>query len=227
MPSGIFVNAGHLFGIAKDAYERAKSEEGDRSGKSSDALVAIVFSAVAAEAFINELAELASQAPEHVWPEAGSEPHEVSDLARLVSEANGLHGSVKLKFHLAKIALSGSSFDEGGVPYQDFALLMELRNTLAHLKFDKIRSVRINEVDVEPPAIIKKLRSKNILAQFDDEENVIASWLYWVSTRAAAKWACNATSGIVRDMCAAIPDGELRRMTELFYSHSGVFEPIT
>jgi hypothetical protein len=215
MTSGMFLNSGCLFGIAKQAYERAKAAaKHDRSHASNEPLISIVFAAAAAEAFINEIGELASLLPE---------PDQVQNVARLLSEARG---NTKLKFLLVKLALTGKPYDKGANPYQDFAILINLRNSLMHLKFDRIESVKINEVRVQHPRVINNLSSKNVLAQFEDDKNVIASWLLRVSTPAVARWACNATAGIVKDVVESIPDSELRRQVHLYYSF-GAFAPVT
>ena len=224
MASGIFINSGCLFGIAKQAYERAKADtEHDRSHKSNDPLISIVFAAAAAEAFINEIGELASH-PTIPPPASGPEPDEVQNVASLLSEVEDAHGTTKLKFLLGKLALSGKTFDKGVDPYQDFAILIELRNSLIHLKFDRIESIKIDAVSVRHPSVIDKLRSKNVLAEFESGENTIASWLLRVATPAVARWACNATAGIVKDILASIPESELRGTVDILYSRN--FAPI-
>ena len=96
-----------------------------------------------------------------------------------------------------------------------------------HLKFDRIESVKINGVRVHQPSVINKLRSKNVLAQFEDDDNTIASWLVWVSTPAMAKWSCNATAAIVKDIVESIPSSQLRRNADLFYYRYDAFVPVS
>jgi hypothetical protein len=221
--SGMFINSGHLFGIAKQAYERAKAgAKHDRSHDSNEPLISIVFAAAAGEAFINEIGELASQ-PTGFFPELGSEPDQVQSLAGLLSEVEDARGSTNLKYLIGKLALSGRTFDKGANPYQDFAILMDLRNSLMHLKFDRVESVRINEVRIHYPSVVAKLRSRSVLALFEDDDNAIASWVLRVSTPAVARWACNATARIVKDIVESMPDSELRRKSDLFYFRFDAF----
>jgi hypothetical protein len=222
MGTGMFINSGVLFEIAKRAYDRARdAAPHDRSPDSSDSLVAIVFSAVAAEAFINEIGELASQ------PDAASrglgltDPDEVKSLARLLSEVEDSRGSTNLKFLIGKLALVGQTFDKGVNPYQDLATLLELRNSLVHLKFDRWDS--LDEV-VHPP-VVSRLRSKNCLAEFEGE-SVIASWVTCVSTPAVARWACNATAAIVKDVVDSIPASDLRKKANFLYYTHDKFAPV-
>jgi hypothetical protein len=60
-----FFNSPKLHGIAKVALARIPAERGDRVGGQSDGLVAVVFAALAVEAFANELGMLASD--EFYW----------------------------------------------------------------------------------------------------------------------------------------------------------------
>lgn len=220
--SGMFVNSGCLFGIAKQAYERAKAATGhDRSHESNKPLISIVFAAAAGEAFMNEIGELAGQRA------LAPQPEEVRSLAHLLSEVEDARGSTNLKVLIAKLALAGKTFDKGLNPYQDFAILIELRNSLMHLKIDRIERVKINEIRVHHPGVIDKLRSKNVLAQFENDRNAVASWLIRISTPAMARWSCNATVGIVKDIVESIPASELREEVDLFYYHFAAFAPVT
>lgn len=214
--------SGAIFRIAKQAYERAKTPaKPDRFlDDSYEPLIAIVFAAAAGEAFINEIGELASH------PRMGPEPDCVPNLASLLSEVEDARGNTTLKYLLAKLALAGNAYDKGVNPYQDFAVLMELRNSLLHLKFDRIESVKINETRIQHPPVVGKLRSRNILAQFENV-NTLASWVLHISTPAVARWACNATAAIVGDLVQSIPDSDLRRAANLFYVESSAFAPVS
>jgi hypothetical protein len=108
----MFINSGCLFGIAKQAYERAKlAAKHDRSHESLDPLISIVFGAAAGEAFINEVGELAAQ-PAGLYPGLGPEPEGVQNVARLLSEVEDARGTTNLKFLRAKLALAGQPFGE-------------------------------------------------------------------------------------------------------------------
>ena len=52
-------SAGHLFSLAKVAYERTKGGKSLQEPGKSDAIVSIIFSASSLEAFINELPDMA------------------------------------------------------------------------------------------------------------------------------------------------------------------------
>ncbi len=126
MSTGTWITAGTLFGVAKEAYRRTEGTASDRAPGRPDALVAVIFSVVAMEAFINEIAELASQNNPHLAPQ----PLSISVLANLLTEAE--QGSLQLKFSIAKAVLDGVPYDKGGRPFQHFQLLVSLRNQLVH-----------------------------------------------------------------------------------------------
>jgi hypothetical protein len=89
-----------------------------------------VFSAAAGEAFINEIGELGSHA------DLASEPAEVRNVATLIQEVENAKGRTTLKFHVAKLAITGKIFEKGSQPFDEFSLLMKLRNSLLHLEFE-------------------------------------------------------------------------------------------
>jgi hypothetical protein len=118
-------SSGVLFQVARTAYDRMSSAASDREGKQNDALVALLFSAATLESLVMELALLAGI--------IGEEPP-LSSAAAIITEAEKAHGSAQLKFLLAKLALTGETYDKGAPPYQDFALLFDIRNAIVHLK---------------------------------------------------------------------------------------------
>lgn len=211
----MFFNSGSLLGIARDALKTALSlSESDRSHVSNHPIVSIVFAAAAGEAFINEIAELCSQP----FLESSSPSAVLSgDLAMMLDEVEKSRGSTLLKLLVAMKTLSGKTFDKGANPYQDFATLMDLRNTIMHIKIDRIESLTVNEAKVIHPKIISKLQYHSVLVEFDDESNVLASWFYKVSTPAAARWACTTTANMARAIVEATPAGELRDKLDFIY----------
>ncbi|HRH98626.1 MAG TPA: hypothetical protein PLB55_21970 [Prosthecobacter sp.] len=211
----MFINSGSLLGIARDALKTALSlSESDRSHVSNHPIVSIVFAAAAGEAFINEIAELCAQP---VLDCSSRSAVLSEDLATMLDEVEKSRGSTLLKLLVAMKTLSGKTFDKGANPYQDFATLMDLRNTIMHIKIDRIESVKVNEAKVIHPKIISKLQYHSVLVEFGDESNVCASWFYKVSTPAAARWACTTTANMARAIVEATPAGELRDKLDFFY----------
>lgn len=223
----MWINAGSLFAVAKESHQRAVAASTDpRQYVAHDPLVAIVFAAVAGEAFVNELADIAAH-DSVVRPELGPEPPEVDDLISLLSEAEANRASIGFKFLVSKLALARKTYDKGANPYQDFANLVDLRNTLVHLRTERFEGTLAKGGVIEPrhPPVIDRLRAKNILVKLDN--NGQASWTYLVSTSATAKWACNATAAITADLFDSMPKSQLKEKVALFYYHQqGAFDAI-
>jgi hypothetical protein len=88
-----------------------------------------VFSVIALEAFVNEMTEHAQQMSAY---QPTVEGPEVVLFAQVMGDAEEAHARLESKFTLANWILSGRNINRGGQPYQDFALLIRLRNTMAN-----------------------------------------------------------------------------------------------
>jgi len=84
---------------------------------------------MSAEAFINEIPQLAAEA-------AGdsTEPGWVKAMGEIVGAAEESHAPIESKYHLASLVLTGHVFDKGVQPFQDFKILVDLRNLVVHTK---------------------------------------------------------------------------------------------
>lgn len=154
-----------LLTLALKASRSARADRDARGTGSlqDDALTAIVLSAASAEAFINELPEhvriyqgrvTEEPRPEsdeerairerirREYPEIPNRPPpevltEVDAMATALETAEVAHKSTVDKCHLAKQSLTGSSFDSGRTPMQEFVELMGLRDSVMHLKHQR------------------------------------------------------------------------------------------
>ena len=184
-----YLNAGVLFSAAKKAYNRLGGAASDTEPGLSDAMVAILFSAMALEAFIAEFAincRIAGKLSGKQWQ---------TDLSAIIDEAESYRGSPKLKFLLAKAVMPGKSFDKGGQPYQDLHLLFSLRDSIVHAKPERISE--------EPTVILKRLRDLGLASPA--KADTITSVLSDVTTRAVAKWACNIAVRVVASFRESCP----------------------
>jgi hypothetical protein len=123
------LEAGLLFGNAIDAIRDNKIQP--RKGGQRSALVSIVFSVIGLEAFVNELTE-------HAQSMAVTQPAEGGVFAQMMDEADDDHASLDFRLRLAHWILTGRMMDKGSQPYQDFALLIWLRNDLVHTRPNKL-----------------------------------------------------------------------------------------
>src|ERR1035438_8447792 len=112
-----YFHAGHLFRIAKRAAA-SSIKDPDFS------IISIMFSVSALEAFINESVELARLVPT-------SERQKVVDGYRSVmSELEDRKEALLIKFYIGLLVLSGTAWDEGTQPFQDFKLLVTDRKSV-------------------------------------------------------------------------------------------------
>lgn len=213
----MFSNAGPIFARAIAGYERARATRlADRAWGAMDALESILFSVVALDGFINEATELASWS---VAFELEDTPHTVANFATLLTEAHRGRASLELKFQLSRLSLIGEAYDTSALPYQDFALLVELRNALIHdrpLNTFTPNSSAPSGINFNPGEILDRLRAKHITADVE-ETGHITPWLDRISTIATARWSCRTASAMVYSLLDALPRSALQDRMELLY----------
>jgi hypothetical protein len=197
------LNASILFGIARGAYQDSK------------ALVAIVFSVVALEAFVNEMAEMASAA----MPKSETEPQKIVAFAEILKYVEDSRGSLEMKYNLAKWVCTDQFYEKDAKPYQDFADLIATRNALIHYKvLDKITFAEDGSASMAEPKILKRLESKGILE--DTPAGLNVAWIQRVGTRAAARWACETAAAMVQSIIASLPEGLFKQFAEAGFGKS-------
>ncbi len=183
----------HLLLIAHVAAQRAAADAARPNALTDDALVAIVMAATAAEAFINELADYM-----HVLRDAQANWAPISPAlvacADVVKEVEDAHGSVTLKYLVASFALTGSTFDKGAQPFQDFAELIKLRNAIVHLK----------PGDTVGPKRTDALADRGLAQSMTEKYQM--PWLDRLLTHETAAWAVRAARSIMLGILAMAPE---------------------
>jgi hypothetical protein len=235
IPAEATVSAGELYQVAFQTYlgigpvgqppigpghPRFREGRHERS-----ALVSVMFSAISVEAFLNETPELAEdseQAP-------GPHPPAVRAFAAVLREAEDSYASTLLKANLARLTLSGTAFERGAQPFQDFALLMRVRDELVHLKptgFTSDDGTRVGHPG-SGSAVLKHLKSKNVLMEPEVEEGerpedftVSARFISMIGTPAMARWACLTTATMVHEIISIAPDGEFKAVLRRAYEEN-------
>jgi hypothetical protein len=201
MGTGSSASCCKIFGQAWEAYKRTLGAASDRDWGQRDALSAVILAAAAAEAFINELAELARQEANgdtQRWPPPQPQ---LEAPATAVMDVERGRGSTSEKFAVAIEALTGQAPDLGRKPFQDLVLLMRAKDGLMHAKLD-VRPTPADGLTSNLPSVVKQLRSKNITAMDADLAADDA-----LSTRAVARWACASAAAVVQAVIAAVPSG--------------------
>ncbi len=193
--TGVLLNTSAVFDIARRAFQRTLIVANEREPlPPDDPLVAVVFAVLALETFITELGELADMARFADTPS-------VALLATLLAELERSHVQIKVKYQLAATVF-GKPFDKGKQPFQDFDVLVDVRNQLIHLKPRDGFLIGGGFVPYED--VVKRLRGKKLLAEKDGNE-WNGPWTLKISTRATARWACQTCIAMARSLLEVLP----------------------
>jgi hypothetical protein len=187
---------GSLHLLAKKAYERTLTAGSERTPDQPDALSAIILSVVSLEALIGELVEVVRGLLPHHPKDSRNRGKALIDALELIEEGRG---QLALKFQIAKLILSGTPYETGARPYQDFDLLLEIRNGLIHPKAFAVKPDESGSPLDPLRKFRERLRSLEIIAEIPSE-NVMAPFSTWVQTKAAGRWACNTAVGMAHSL---------------------------
>jgi hypothetical protein len=214
-----------LFRMATLAYQRLPAVDdltpiGDRQPA-----VAILFAAISAEAVINEIGGAARHA---VRP---APTPEIVQLGADLQRHDRWPTTMKWQ-HAYFLLTHGRHRIECDVPaYPDLPLLMEARNAIVHHKPATWEGESPDGAVPQHNPLLGRLRSRSIVATvpgFDLHDDYPIVQL--LSTRAAARWACDTTSAVVRALLAVMsPRSHCLRMLEGAYGDhfrpADTFEP--
>ncbi|MEE9131253.1 MAG: hypothetical protein V3T84_14630 [Phycisphaerales bacterium] len=198
-----------LFGYAVHAYLKIGDEKPDLEGGQGDAMATIVFSATAAEVFINEVGALAVQDVKRL-----DSRDNITLFVRMWNEL-GARTSAKAKFILAKTILTDEPYDQQAQPFQDYATLLTLRDELLHMPKPEATYVDEGLIKTKPWQFVEeKLGPRNLLADCDP---AVKGWLYRVTTKAMARWACETIEAMVKSLIRSTPQSMFGGSLDLFY----------
>jgi hypothetical protein len=207
--------------IYSDAIRYAQQIPVDASNEpsQSSALVSIMFAALSVETFINELAVHAENECEVFSPHGVQNPA-VQTFANILKDMVTKQVSTSNKLHMGSFLLGGKAFDKGSTTFQNFTSLVKLRNAIVHLKpFDDIRTDDQDNITFLEHEIETLFNNKGVLGKHViDGQEFHVYWLDRVATRAMAKWACAAASGMVNAMLdAALNTGHFGKLMDSLY----------
>ncbi len=209
----MFLNAYKLYALAVKQYGAIDRPAGDRFPGCEEALVSIVVAAISLEAFINEFAGIAA-----LLATLEGAPGWLTTLAEVLNEAENNRASITSKFQLAMLVISSKPFNRSAAPFQDFDLLVNLRNEIVHLKpHETVEETQEGDFITREPKIVKRLAGTGALGTHPLLEEAISAghavssnWIDRVSTKAMSRWACNAAAGIVKGLMNALPTSVFR-----------------
>jgi hypothetical protein len=187
--------ADHLFGIAKRAASNSFKD-------ADSSIISIMFSVTALEAFINESIALAELVP---TPERQKV---VEGYRAVMVELEERKEALLVKFHMGLLVFSGSTWDEGTQPFQDFKLLVTIRNHIVHMKAERWEAELTSRGAVprsldQYPRFIQTLRQRKIIGI----PRSSPSWLQLINHKRVASWACETAAKITGGFVDAVPDG--------------------
>jgi hypothetical protein len=200
--SGIFLHHRQLWSMAKISWDRAAQFSCDHPERQpSDALVAIILAAATAECFINELAELVRldfEGNSRQFLSAGK----LEFLKRFDLEEKG-RGRILEKYCIAALTLSGKQLIKDKNPYQDFKLLVDVRNYIIHLR---PRQRLVPDVGFPLPEAILGLEKRGLT--FKPKWWRDYSWVDAISTVEMAEWSCQTARNMIIDIHNRLPPGK-------------------
>jgi hypothetical protein len=195
--TGVLQNSLYFLVQADREAQSIQVSQKRESGK-PETLYSIILASAALEAFINERVEMAVQ-----LCEAASQPTPVIVFSHVMTDAEESKASLRAKYELARWVLCGQAYDRGGLLYQDFVLLTDLRNSIVHLK--------------PWPAVIERLTGKGLLAHTKHAEvtklikSYSGGWTVQIQTKEMAIWASQTAVKFIADLLDSASNNMLVR----------------
>ncbi len=120
--------------------------------------------------------------------------------------------SVEAKYQLAKRMLSGRQYDRGNQSYQDFKMLIDLRNAIVHIKTLHVYEVTPTGVNplTQLPRVINQLEARGVLADVSAVSDPPASWIERLQCLGSARWSCTSAENMIDSVIAAMADSRFR-----------------
>jgi hypothetical protein len=198
----------HIWNIAADAAKRATDVKAANPGAcTSDSVSAIIVAATATEAFINELSHMLSTLDTFGRHAPPTTPVDWKGIGELLEQLEDTHAQVTAKYLLASILLPKDALRKGDQPYQDFDMLINVRNDFAHPK-----------AQVRPPKYFDTFVNRGWTYNAKTDEVKLAGWMLQLETPEVARWACRAAHNIIWDIVERF-DGPSEPLIQFLYEH--------
>jgi len=180
-----------------------------------DNVASVVLAAVATEANLVEL--VTSAANSH--PKLVAECPRLAVLAQCLSEQPGANAGAVFRFQLARLALSGTPFDQGTEPFQGLDTLVRLRNRLVHPIPEPANGEGFIR-DASDARIVAYLKTRDLVRDDPQMGRVSRySMTGLVDSPTVSRWACRKASEVVQALVASIPRSNFRTKHEFLLRH--------
>ena len=190
---GFAINSRALFHIAREACGHAPAAP-------AHSIVAIAFSVIALESFANEIVESLN------FPSRPDNSVEVRTLRAMATacDLSSRAASLSTKIQVIHAALTGSALDRGRQPYQDFDLLVAVRNAIVHDRPERIESNDDGGRAGLPLSVVRRLAARGIVDLPDESTIVYPAWNSLTDAR-VANWAYDTALIMARTLAEAFP----------------------
>jgi hypothetical protein len=177
----------------------------------------IILSTVALECFVNETVERLS------YKNYRQPGVNLSVAASWLEFVESKKGNTLEKLEAFHLAFKGEKADRGGLPYQDLALLYQLRNELVHRKPEPFGDWDPNDKikEYEPHRFVRLLSQRGIVTKPPGNSPPI--WSQFVLQDKTAKWAFNTAVSGVRYLQSMLPESSFAEINAFMADH---IEPI-
>jgi hypothetical protein len=181
-------------------YTHCLIESAKRSTSQSmfpdDSQSTIILSVLAVESFFNEM--------ESTLQHFSSEklPSKLTALLAMLHEVEKCNGSLRLKIALAYYILGKKTNIRGLQPFQDFAILIDIRNSLVHPRPISFSS-QTDSFDTHHN-IVKYLVSRKVIEK-PTADSRRRSWRYYALNQQVSKWSYDVTCNLIMDIIGYFP----------------------
>lgn len=170
----------------------------------TDAMICTVFAVAAIETFVYELGEEALRAGDKS-PDGGV----LHGLGKLVDDMEESRFPLFQKVIWVVRYLTGKPADQGSRVFQDFDVLVRLRNAIIHLKdTEETRWYQDSSMEnMGTPKVISQLESRGLILR-----PYRPSWIVAISTREIAEWSCRTARTLAETLMNILPTSSCKQM---------------
>jgi len=225
----VMLSAGKFIEIAQSAYQRSRYQKLNfADGGQDDAIIAVIFSVMAVEAFLNELVELARD----------REEAEAQSLFSTIEPLLQTNERIETRLFQASCSTSVIPFNKGGLPFQDFKILVGVRNRLVHLFagdtitdgfiekhktiLDALNTLKKRGVIVADLQIPIDREQTQIMEKYSTIlsdptiHSIPLPFIYAVSTQSVAEWSCKVASEIITTFIHDMRDSPFKNLLQQY-----------
>jgi len=192
-----------LFGLAGAASTRAVTEP-------REALTAIILSAIAVEAFFNDVVEILGSNI------ATGKAAGLEDIISVCDVLEENRVALFVRLHVAHQLLTHTPLPDGQSPLEDFRLLMTLRNKLVHKK-PETSMILPTTPDMENADLVRSLVKRGVIEELPQYNFPMLS--SYLAAPGVGAWAYDTAKGVAHFLIAMIPPGDAREAVVSLFWH--------